>query len=330
MEAPKPVPGEPGRLTKDYLVSPFDVFDGNMSTWQARKRQWRSFGMVGEIGRDDAVHGKNWEKPDYMKKYGRKHTAVATSIFDPHLTEVLTLWFTNPGDRIFDPFAGGPPRGAVTTLLKRVYAGIELRSPQVEANQKNFEEIERLWTEKGGDTDFVRPCWITGDSTKATDLISPDYDCDFVLTCPPYGDLEVYSDDPADLSTMPYPAFLDLYEISLQHAVNFLNENRFFAIVVGEFRDPDGGFRNFVGDTAAILKKLGLVYLNEMILVTPRNTAPLRTRGFEVSRKVVRLHQNILVFVKGDARAAADRLVKPIAPIYNLSRFQRGEKGFFG
>jgi hypothetical protein len=39
-------------------------------------------------------------------------------------------------------------------------------------------------------------------------------EADFVFSCPPYADLEVYSDDPNDLSTLGYedfkPAYFDI------------------------------------------------------------------------------------------------------------------------
>ena len=149
------------------------------------------------------------------------------------------------------------------------------------------------------------------------------------MTCPPYGDLEVYSDDPRDISTMPYPAFLDLYETALEHAVNYLHDDRFLAIVVGEFRDKESSLRNFVGDTAHILKKLGLMYNSESIFVTPRNTAMLRTGGFRNSRKLVRIHQNLLVFAKGDPVKASERLTMPLSPILDLERFTKKEVSFF-
>jgi hypothetical protein len=44
-------------------------------------------------------------------------------------------------------------------------------------------------------------------------------------------------------------------------------------------------------------------YYNECILVTPVGTAALRANNtFGKTRKVVKSHQNVLVFLKGDAR----------------------------
>ena len=325
----EPKPGEVGKLTKDYIQPPFTVLNSNMPGWLTRKRQWKSFGLVGETGRDDTVYSKSFEDIDYLARYKRRKPTSATSIFDPHLTELLVLWHTNPNDMIYDPFAGGPPRGMISSLLGREYAGIELRSKQVEANFVNYEEIKKNWHDRGGQEIKFKPAWLIGDSTKPETIIDDDFKCDFVMTCPPYGDLEVYSDDPRDISTLPYQAFLELYEMSLEHAVKYLHDDRFFAIVVGEFRDKENSLRNFVGDTAHILKKLGLNYNSENIFATPRNTAMLRTGGFKNSRKLVRTHQNMLTFVKGDPVKATARLIMPISPIYDLERFMKKESSFF-
>ena len=141
----EPKPGESGKLIKDYLQPPFSVLNSNMPVWLVRKRHWKSFGLVGDLGRDDAVHSKSFEDLNYLKRFGRRKPTSATSIFDPHLTELLVLWHTNPGDMIYDPFAGGPPRGMISSLLGRDYAGVELRSKQVEANYENYKVVLENW-----------------------------------------------------------------------------------------------------------------------------------------------------------------------------------------
>ena len=50
------------------------------------------------------------------------------------------------------------------------------------------------------------PIWICGDSRKI-DATCKDVDADFIFSCPPYADLEVYSDDPKDISTLGYEDF---------------------------------------------------------------------------------------------------------------------------
>ena len=82
-------------------------------------------------------------------------------------------------------------------------------------------------------------------------------------------------------------------------------------IKVGEIRDKKTGFyRNFVGDTISCFMRLGLKYYNEAILVTAAGTAPMRvSKYFPHFRKMVKTHQNLLCFYKGDnAKLIPDEL----------------------
>lgn len=150
----------------------------------------------------------------------------------------------------------------------------------------------------------VEPYWEQGDSTKVKIPAKPD--ADMVFSCPPYADLEKYSDDPQDLSNMPYPEFLKAYREVIRRAVARLKTNRFAVWVVGDVRDPDGNYRNLVGDTVEAFRDAGASLYNEAILVTPAGTLPLRAgRQFAGGRKLGKTHQNVLVFVKGDGKKAS-------------------------
>lgn len=128
---------------------------------------------------------------------------------------------------------------------------------------------------------------------------------DFILTCPPYGDLEVYSDDPADISTMDYPAFIAAIGAIYGHAVAKLRDDRFACVVVGDFRDKHGFYRNFVSDTIAAMQAAGAKLYNEAILVTAIGSLSIRAgRQFAAGRKLGKTHQNVLVFCKGDPKKA--------------------------
>lgn len=133
----------------------------------------------------------------------------------------------------------------------------------------------------------------------------PEVQADLLFSCPPYGNLERYSDDEADLSTMRYPRFLQTYRQIIKESVALLRPDRFACFVVGDFRDTKGLQRGFVGDTIAAFRDAGAQLYNEAILVTSAGSLPIRAgKAFEVSRKLGRTHQQVLVFVKGDARRA--------------------------
>jgi hypothetical protein len=152
----------------------------------------------------------------------------------------------------------------------------------------------------------VMPRWLVGDSREMTALLPAGESVDFVFSCPPYFDLEVYSDDPRDLSTMSYPDFLAGYRAAIAGACARLRDDRFACFVVGDIRDRRGNYRNFVADTIQAFRACGLELYNEAILVTAAGSLPIRAgKIFSASRKLGKTHQNILVFVKGDGAKAA-------------------------
>ena len=226
-------------------------------------------------------------------------TAMGTSIFDPVLCELSYRWFCPPGGAILDPFAGGSVRGIVAGALGRSYTGVDLRPEQVHANRL---QAELVFEDRPGG---VKPQWIVGDSASTIPEIPGEFD--FIFSCPPYADLEVYSDDPADLSTMDYPEFRHMLDVIVEAAVAKLKPDRFAAFVVGDVRGPDGNYRNFVSHTIDAFEKAGCRLYNEAILVTALGSLPIRAgRQFAASRKLGKTHQNILVFVKGSGAKAAD------------------------
>lgn len=220
---------------------------------------------------------------------------TGTSIFDPVLCELVYRWFSPENGTVIDPFAGGSVRGIVASVLKRQYIGIDLRAEQVEANRDQAISV----------CEDPQPVWNIGDS-RNIDSICGDIKADLVFSCPPYADLEVYSDDPQDLSTLNYPEFIEAYRYIIKESCRLLKDDAFACFVVGEVRDKKGNYYNFVGDTIQAFIDAGLNYYNEAILVTAIGSLPIRAgRQFSAGRKIGKTHQNILIFVKGDGKQAA-------------------------
>lgn len=228
---------------------------------------------------------------------------TGTSIFDPVLTELSYLWFCPPGGMVLDPFAGGSVRGIVAAKMGRSYTGIELRPEQLESNMTQAAAIV-------GDSGPL-PVWLAGDALRCRKLVSPDFAADFIFSCPPYGNLEIYSDDPRDLSQMEYPQFLETYRKIILRSCKLLKNNRFACFVVGDFRSQTGCYQNFVSDTIAAFHDAGLGLYNQMILVTAVGSLPIRIQGqFTKNRKIGMTHQQVLVFCKGDWKKAGKRCEK--------------------
>lgn len=242
-------------------------------------------------------NGAVTSNPDMQAAADLLNSASGTSIFDPVLCELAYRWFCPPGGSILDPFAGGSVRGIVASKLGHPYTGIDLSARQLAANRQQAATIC---------ADGIQPDWIHGDSTRLDELIQPGAMFDMVFSCPPYGSLEVYSNDAADLSTMGYAQFRQAYNRIIAAAVERLKPNRFAAFVVGDFRDSSGFYQNFPGHTADAFIAAGAGLYNEAILVTAIGSLPVRTQKmFEASRKLGKTHQNLLIFCKGDPKRAA-------------------------
>jgi len=281
-------------LSERFEYPPFSILNAREGVWQKRKRQWLSLGIQSELGRGAQV----FNTQDWFDKHNCSGAEKGnTSIFDPFLCELMYKWFCRPEGKVLDPFAGGSVRGIVAGVLGLNYLGIELSGNQVQANIQQKEEIL-----PDGNIE-----WINGDSLKELPLLPND--ADFIFSCPPYGDLEVYSDDPSDLSNMPHEKFIEIYSEIIYLSCSKLKQNRFACFVVGDYREKKTGhYRNFVGDTITAFLKAGLHLYNEAILITSIGSLPIRiTKQFNASRKLGKTHQNILVFVKGDPTRVFNR-----------------------
>jgi len=298
--------GEPLRPTvtspvsQKFLIPPFTVLNAREGDWQDRKRAWMQIGIQSEVGRDGSMTYMQLKNaPDYYKEAmgaGFVENDTGTSVFDPVICELSYRWFTADRWQVVDPFAGGSVRGIVASCLGRKYWGGELRGEQVDANR---EQAGRICANNP-------PAWVQGDSSMTLDDAPA---ADFVFSCPPYGDLEVYSDDPQDLSAMDWPAFLVAYRAIIAKACGKLKQNRFACFVVGDFRDKRGNYRNFVSETIRAFLDAGLHLYNEAILVTSVGSACMRvTKQFNAGRKFAKTHQNVLVFVKGDGKKATQAI----------------------
>jgi DNA modification methylase len=319
----------PRGLHGKFLWPPFSVLHASDLKWQSRKREWISLGIKSDDGRDpDLLKGMKsaWGrmnklsvlKSQYDKQYGEQRNIdldadqierfkdqvtrikSGTSIFDPVLCELMYAWFCPEGGQVIDPFAGGSVRGIVASVMGLKYWGVDLRKEQIDANEKQRKEIL---------PDDTNIAWVCGDSKRKLG-IAPE--ADFVFSCPPYGNLETYSDLPTDLSNMDHNDFLHSYNIIIDRSCDLLKDERFACFVVGNYRDKKtGAYKDLVGLTIRAFENNGLSFYNDIILVTSSGTLSIRAGIiFKGGRKVGKNHQNILVFYKGNPREAKTAIEK--------------------
>ncbi len=305
-----------------YVMPPFSVLDTRRGEWLERRNKIDQFFGNSLIGRKEGLAYGAWQERSQTQT-GKKDNIVGsvrkddngTSKFDSVLCELLLKWHGFKGARVLDPFAGGHIRGAMAAYLGYEYTGFDISAEQIAVN-------ERRATEMG-----LNPRWINDDAQNLSKYITPESQ-DLVFTCPPYGDLEVYSSDPKDLSTMPYEAFEIAHTNVISQAVASLKPDRFAVWVVGDFRDEKGFYRGFVASTINAFAQNGVKLYNEAVLINSVGTASMRASGaFGGGRKLVKVHQNVLVFYKGDPKQIqsiygrdVDNL-KPFKPVVQNALF---------
>lgn len=287
-------------LAERFVVPPLSVLDTRQGYWQDRKREWKAIGLKSEVGRDANLL-KALNNLSEKSRSG-KRIAEDESVFDPFLCEILYTWFAKKGYKVLDPFAGGSVRGIVASVCGLEYTGIDLREEQVQANREQLHILNKF-------DGLTAPTWIIGDSDNMDSLLEEDYQTDFVFSCPPYFDLEVYSKLENDLSNMSVDDFAKTYKSIIKKACSRLKENRFACFVIGENRNKQGNYNNLLGLTIDSFIDSGLSFYNEISLINQVGSKSLTcAESMNKSRKVGKCHQNVLVFVKGDGRKATEEL----------------------
>jgi DNA modification methylase len=280
-------------LRDKFLEPPFSVLDTRTSSWQNRKKLWIGKGLKSEVGRKEnlthVMPMKSYDSENMAEEYYEKGKETGTSVFDPSLTELMYKWFCPEGGNILDPFAGGSVRGVVANYLGYKYTGLELRQEQVDSNREQALNILPIENQ---------PQWYCGDSDKLLDD-KWNLKFDFLFSCPPYADLEVYSDLPDDLSNMDYKDFLSKYCSIIKKSLELLKPNSYACFVVGDVRDKQGYYLDFISDTKKAFINSGAKLYNEAILLNSVGTASMRAnRIFSAGQKLVKIHQNVLIFKK--------------------------------
>ena len=314
---------EKGNINEDFIIFPCSILDQSNSKWQDRKKYW-----IKRLDINDNVNSREGKLRlgnilIYPKTYNRylkfkdknneqlsfiefvekfnppeyeedKQNILSkgVSVFDPVLSELSCKWFSPYlGGKIFDCFAGDCFKGLVFALCGYEFTGIELRQEQVDDNInccKNFSNLNLKYI-----------C----DDGQNVDKYLEEESQDLLFSCPPYYNLEVYSNLPNDASNQKdYCDFLKILDNAYSKSIKILKDNRFAVIVVGNIRDKQGFYYNFINDIINIFNKNGMFLLNELILKEPINIRRFSSRRYFKSRKIIKIHQNILVFYKGNPK----------------------------
>ena len=267
-------------LRELYGANPFTVLDTNDNDWRLHSRLWTNKGILPPLEPLKQKSQTNFKDDDFVK---------TQSVFDPYLCELMYRWFCPDNGTILDPFCGGSVRGIVAQSLGYHYTGIDIRQDQIDSDISQSKMI--LPEQK-------QPCYICGDSDSVLTRDRFENNFDMIFTCPPYHNLEVYSNSENDLSNMSWKEFLPKYRSIIEKSCRLLKHGAMAVIVVGEVRARTGYYVGLVPETIKAFTDVGMKFYNEAILITPYVNAAKRASSSMKNGKLVKVHQNVLMFIR--------------------------------
>ena len=232
---------EKDSLATKFLVPPFSVLDTRKEEWQERKRHWNA--LITDNGESrEGLLGDN----NVISKINN-----GVSILDAALVETMYKWFMP--DKIdykpaaFDCFAGDSVGGFVMSYLGADFSGIELRPEQAQLNNERVQQHS------------LSAKYYCDDGRNVAKYLKPESQ-DLFFSCPPYFDLEHYSDDERDASNQgSYQEFLALLEEAFTNSIKCLKKNRFAIIVMSAVRDKKGYYYDIPSDITRIFQKMAAI-----------------------------------------------------------------------
>jgi len=206
------------------------------------------------------------------------------SEFHAGIAENIVRYWSLPGAKIVDPFAGRVTRAVVTNRLGREYHGYEITPNTYKRALAHFDKLG------------ISPNLYLSDGTKL--LNTPDEFSDLILTCPPYYNIERYESVDGQLSdSKTYGEFMEMIDVCAENCYRVARPGSFCVWVVADFRDG-GNLIDFHGDTTQSFKKAGWLYHDIIIMENISPFATLTQYQAACKRYTPKTHEYILVFRK--------------------------------
>jgi DNA modification methylase len=206
------------------------------------------------------------------------------SEFHAGIAENIVRFWSMPGAKIVDPFAGRATRAVVSTYLGREYYGYEITPNTFKRNNEHFDKLK------------INPTLYMSDGTLLKE--TPNDFADLIYTCPPYYNIEEYESVEGQLSDCDtYDSFMRFIDRCAENCFRVLKYGAFCVWVVADFRQG-GKLIDFHGDTIQSFKKAGFNYHDIIIMENISPFATLTTFQAACKRYAPKVHEYILVFRK--------------------------------
>jgi len=288
------------RIKKLLGINPTNIWNSAKGEWRLEKQKWNELienaGMLAGVSNPTYASREGcWQKDGGLAKFATGEALNGgASVLDPFVCElILKLFMPKNGKSVYNPFGGGVQMGFVSGFYDYKYLATEIRQNQCDANNA----ICKAYQMKNVN-------WLLHDSSV---YYNENKMFDMIFTCPPYYLVEDYRDydgikpDKELNGLSSYNEFRDMLFKGYKNAIKMLNDNCFFAIMVGDSRDPKtGGYYCTEAETEVFLKQQGLHIYNRIVYLETQFTRAMQTKSTIKSRKLPKCEQKIILAYKGN------------------------------
>lgn len=163
-----------------------------------------------------------------------KHSNIYHGNFIPQIPYQLVKRYTKKNDTVLDVFLGSGTTLFECENLERNFIGFDIHE-----NMLNF--VEGKMTDSNKINYHIANCDVTNKSQFDKNIkiglnkISDKNQVQFVIMHPPYLDIVKFSDKKEDLSTISdLKLFMKKFMLVVKNALNYLEDDRYFSIVIGD------------------------------------------------------------------------------------------------
>jgi DNA modification methylase len=220
----------------------------------------------------------------------RGNDGGALSIFPQNVGRTTLLFYSEPGQQVYDPFAGHNSRMDLCVNNGRHYAACDASEAFMEFNERRAARLRKKFP-------TCRIDLRCGDSREPH---YPDDFADFTITSPPYWCVEYYGPEEIQLGQCPtYRKFMDGMQAVLEDNYRVLKPGAYAAYFVNDFR-LEGVFYSYHSDLIRRARKAGFVQEDILIVDLGRGYGDVFLNRSCERRIIPKRHEYGLIFRKPD------------------------------
>ena len=162
-----------------------------------------------------------------------KHANIYHGNFIPQIPNQLIRRYTKENEIVLDPFMGSGTTLFECEKLNRKFIGFDI-------NHEIIEYVKNQMINSHLNNFVINECDVTN-KVIFEPLIKKSLErlknkkVHFVIMHPPYMDIVKFTDKKEDLSQISdLSKFIKTFTLAVENAINFLDKNRYFAIVIGD------------------------------------------------------------------------------------------------